>query len=378
MKISAQKRKHIIVNFLSAVPVAALLIYFVWFLVQREFRYDFLHQPFNSDVTGGFLQLKSSDYVWVAAIKGVGNTLMLVGLSILNASALGLFFGIMRLSNNLLLRGVARIYVEVLRNVPLLVLMFLFAFVIFAKLPGIQDKAGIPGIILLSNRGVALPEFLFAPLAWVWGLIMVLLIIGVTFFGRWLNYIQDATGRRTFGFIWALLLLIVGGLVSHNLMGEPMQILSPVLDSSGMFPSYSQGFILNLGYLSALLSLSLYFGAFIAEIVRGSIQAIPREQSEASESLGLTSAQRLRLVILPQALRIMIPSLNNEYQNTNKDSSLAHFITYSEIVFVALQVANNRGNLIELFLGVFLIYVVLNLTISLSMNLINRLVQVVA
>ena len=377
MKITGQQKRHLLVNILSAVPASAFLVYFVWFLVQKEFRYDFLIQPFNSDVTGGFLKLQSSDFVWVAALKGVGNTLMLVGLSISIASVLGLFLGIMRLSTNLLLRGIARVYVEILRNVPLLVLMFLFAFVVFAKLPGIQEAAGIKGLILVSNRGVALPEFVFAPFAWVWLLVLLLIVFGVVMFWRWLNEIQDETGKRNFGFFWSVLLLIILGFLSHRLMGKPVQVLSPVLDVTSLFPSYSQGFVLNLGYLSALLSLSLYFGAFIAEIVRGSIQAIPREQSEAAESLGLTSAQRLQLVILPQALRIMIPSLNNEYQNTNKDSSLAHFITYAEVVFVALQVANNRGNLIELFLGVFLIYVVLNLIISSVMNLINRLVQVV-
>ena len=135
MKITGQQKRHLLVNILSAVPASAFLVYFVWFLVQKEFRYDFLIQPFNSDVTGGFLKLQSSDFVWVAALKGVGNTLMLVGLSISIASVLGLFLGIMRLSTNLLLRGIARVYVEILRNVPLLVLMFLFAFVVFAKLP---------------------------------------------------------------------------------------------------------------------------------------------------------------------------------------------------------------------------------------------------
>jgi general L-amino acid transport system permease protein len=372
-----EKDRHRLVNLLAALPVTAFLLYFIVFLIRKEFQYDFLTLPFAADIGGGFLKLKSSDFVWVAALKGVGNTLMLVVFAIVLATVLGLLFGIWRLSANPLLRGLARLYVEVLRNIPLLVLMFLFAFVVFAGLPGLRDGAGIPGLALLSNRGVALPEIHSSSGWWIWVLFVVLAAAPGVLLGRRLRAVEDATGRRTYGMTAALLSWLIVAVVSYFVAGQPLRLLPPLVEESGLFPSYGQGFVLGLGYISGLLSLSLYFGAFIAEIVRGSIQAIPRQQREAAESLGLTAGQRLRLVILPQALRIMVPSLNNEFQNANKDSSLAHLITYSEVVFVALQIANNRGNLVELFLGVFVIYVLINLTLSFLMNALNRMVQVV-
>ena len=155
----------------------------------------------------------------------------------------------------------------------------------------------------------------------------------------------------------------------------PVGISLPTIDTTG-FAKYDGGFVLGKGYAAGLIALTLYFSAFIAEIVRGAILAIPYGQTEASQAIGLSAYQRLTLVILPQALRIMIPSINNEYQNLNKDSALTHFITYAEVVFVATQVANNRGNVVLLFLGVFMVYVILNLIISTIMNLLNRSVQV--
>ena len=149
-----------------------------------------------------------------------------------------------------------------------------------------------------------------------------------------------------------------------------------VTQSESGFFTYTGGNQLGLGYLSALMSLSLYFSAYIAEIVRGSIQAVPRGQAEASASLGLSAYQRFSLIVLPQALRVMIPSLNNEYQNTNKDSTLAHAIAYGEIVLISNRIVNNSGNLLQTYIFIFLVFVITNMIISVIMNTINRNVQI--
>ena len=171
-----------------------------------------------------------------------------------------------------------------------------------------------------------------------------------------------------------LLAIAVGSYVA---LLFPVRVTLPdVVQSESGFYAYASGNHLGLGYLSALVSLTLYFSAFIAEIVRGSIQAVPRGQIEASASLGLTAYQRFSLIVLPQALRIMIPSLNNEYQNANKDSTLAHAIAYGEIVLISNRIVNNTGHLLQSYLFIFFIFVITNLIISLIMNTINRNVQI--
>ena len=370
--------QHRVVNAVVSVAAIAFFGYLVAYLIRQDFRYDFASLPFATDISRGLFKIASSDFVWIAALKGVGNTIALVGIGIVISSIIGLLVGIARLSRNPLLAGLARLYVEVLRNVPLLVLMFMFAFVIFASLPNIATQAGIPGLIYFSNRGIAVPQLTTAGgLWWVWVLLAVAAIVGSTRLGRALRLRESVTGRKTYSRLIAFAAWLLFALVSFFALGRPIRVLGPVIDQSSLFPSYSQGAILSLGYVSALFAISLYFGGFIAEIVRGSIQAIPKQQTEAAEALGLSATQRFLLVILPQALQIMIPALNNEYQNANKDSSLAHLITYSEVVFVAIQVANNRGHFIELFIGVFLVFVLLNLLISSTMNLLNKAVRVV-
>ena len=374
-----QKLSYRVINVAVGIAVISFAGYVIAYLLRQDFSYDFLRLPFATDIGSGFFKIASSDVVWIAALKGVGNTVILVALGIVIASVIGLFVGIARLSKNPLLSGMGRIYVEIVRNVPLLVLMFLFAFVVFAGLPGIGEQAGIPGILYFSNRGIAVPELVVNNGLWIlWVIVLIAAAVGAVFLRRFLYRREMATGTRTYGRVVAGLAWLLVAVLSHILLGGPLVLVGPIVDQSGLFPFYSRGSVTSLGYISALLAISVYFGAFIAEIVRGSVQAIPKQQSEAAASLGLSSAQSLVLVILPQALRIMSPALNNEYQNANKDSSLSHLITYSEIVFIAIQIANNRGHFIELFLGVFMVFVLLNVLISLAMNLLNKMVQVVS
>ena len=369
--------RYRMISIVSGLAVMAFLGYIIWFFAEQDFRYDFLRLPFAADIGGGFVKINSSDVVWLAALKGVANTLLLVFGGIVFSFALGLLVGVARLSNNPLLAGVAHLYVEVARNIPLLVLMFLFTFVVFAGLPGVTDAVGIPGLIYFSNRGFAVPRIVLGLNGGIWLVSTLVITVGALFVRGALRRRETETGKRTYAALIAFGVWVMGIPLSYAVLGRPATLSLPIIDTAGFFPSFKGGFILSAGYVSALLSVTVYFGAFIAEIVRGSILAIPKQQTEAAASLGLNPYARFALVILPQALRIMIPSLNNEFQNANKDSSLAHLITYSEIVFIALQTASNRGNLIEIFVGVFLVYVVINLVISVTMNALNKMVKVV-
>ena len=366
-----------LINLGAAAVVLGIVIYLVVRLSAQDLAFDFYDESFRADVSGGFINIFFSDPIWLASLKGVANTLLLVVLGVFLASIIGLVIGIFRLAKNPILSGVAALYVELFRNLPLLVIMYFFLNVVFTNFPALQDGAGIPNFLYFSNRGIATPNLSQNnDFWWVWVLLLVVALVASIALRIFLKRREDATGKSTRPVLWSTVLFFGLAIVTYLATVFPVGISLPTIDSEARFPTYADGFILPLGYAAGLVSVTLYFSAFIAEIVRGAIQAISHGQTEAAQAIGLSSYQRLTLVILPQALRIMIPSLNNEYQNLNKDSALSHLITYAEIIFVSLQVANNRGNVIELFLGVFLIYIILNLIISGVMNLLNRSVQV--
>ena len=376
-----KRSRYLVINLGVSVLAGAIVAYLVYSVAVNLFDFDFLLGPYGSPERSSifqFLEVEASDARWTAILKGAGNTISVVVLAILLSSLLGLACGVARLSSNPIVSRLSKVYVELFRNLPLLLIMFFFAFGAFRELPKIEERAGWGGIFYISNRGLAVPWLEAAnSLWWLW---LVVLLCGATV--AWLvrrsrERREDETGETMRPNQWGTGIFVTIGVVGYVALLFPVRLTLPELTESGSgFFSYSGGNLFGLGYLSALVSLTLYFSAFIAEIVRGSIQAVPRGQTEASESLGLSAYQRFSLIILPQALRVMIPSLNNEYQNANKDSTLAHAIAYGEIVLVSNRIVNNTGNLMQTYLFIFAIFVVTNLVISLIMNTINRNVQI--
>ena len=366
-----------LINVGAAAVVLGIIIYLTTIgAITQDFSFSLFTQPFNADVSGGFVSLFATDPVWVAFLKGVANTLMLVVLGIFLASFIGLAIGVFRLAKHPVLSGMATVFVELFRNLPLLMIMFFFANVVITDLAEVEAGVGIPNVLYFSKRGIATPTLSQGhDFWWVWVILMVVVLVASIALRIFLKRREDDTGKSTRPVLWSTVLFFGLAIITYLVAVFPVGISLPTIDTTG-FAKYDGGFVLGKGYAAGLIALTLYFSAFIAEIVRGAILAIPYGQTEASQAIGLSAYQRLTLVILPQALRIMIPSINNEYQNLNKDSALTHLITYPEVVFVATQVANNRGNIIVLFLGVFAVYVILNLIISTIMNLINRSVQV--
>ena len=374
--------RHLVIN----VAVGAFAAVFVFYVVSSVyaanfFDFDFLFEPYGSpDRSSIFpgLNVEAGDPRWQAILKGAGNTLSVVIFAIAVSSFLGLLIGVARLTPNPLLSRVAKLYVELFRNLPLLLIMFFFAFAMFRELPQIQDRAGLNGVLFVSNRGMAVPWLEAANGLWPFWLIALAIgiVAGAMVRGQRMRQEND-TGLSTHPNAWGAATLAGVAIVSYLALLLPVRITLPeVVQAASGFYSYEGGNVLKLGYVSALISLSLYFSAFIAEIVRGSIQAISRGQSEAAAALGLSAYQQLTLIILPQALRIMIPTLNNEYQNTNKDSTLAHAIAYGEIVLISNRIVNNEGSLLQTYFFIFVVFVLTNLVISFIMNAINRNVQV--
>ena len=375
------RTRALVVNVAVGVAAAFVALYIAYSIISNLFDFDFLFGPYGSpDRSSIFsiLEIEASDSRWLGMLKGAGNTISVVIFAIALSSLLGLLVGVARLADNPIISRLGRLYVETFRNLPLLLIMFFFAFGLFRELPRIDARTGVERLFYISNRGVAVPWLEGThDLAWVW-LIALVTAAAAAAWVRAVRVAQEAhTGQSAYPNIWGAAVFLAIAVGSYVALVFPVRVTLPdVVQFSSGFYAYAGGNHLGLGYLSALVSLTLYFSAFIAEIVRGSIQAIPRGQAEASASLGLSAYQRFSLIILPQALRIMIPSLNNEYQNANKDSTLAHAIAYGEIVLISNRVVNNTGNLLQTYMFIFFIFVVTNLIISLIMNTINRNVQI--
>ncbi len=374
------RSRTLTVNLVIGSVAAFVAVYVVYSIASNLFDFEFLFGPYGSpDRTSvlSALEIEASDPRWLGMLKGAGNTIAVVIFAIVLSSFLGLAVGVARLAGNPIVTRMGKLFVETFRNIPLLLIMFFFAFGAFRELPKIEDRAGLEKVFLISNRGVAIPWLEGAHgFWWVWVVVLVLALVVAIWVRQKREQLEVLTGESTNGNTWGAAVFAVIAVASYAALLFPVRVTLPGVEqaSSGFF-AYEGGNHLGLGYISALVALTLYFSAFIAEIVRGSIQAVPHGQTEAAISLGLTAYQRFTLIVLPQALRIMIPSLNNEYQNANKDSTLAHVIAYGEIVLISNRIVNNSGNLLQTYLFIFVVFVFTNLIISLIMNTINKNVQ---
>ena len=327
-------------------------------------------------------QVGSSSYFDVYLI-GIINTFLVAVLGILAATFLGFAVGIMRLSSNLVIKSFATIYIEVLRNVPLLLQLFFWYFAVLRSLPDRRSKIDIAGEFAGVNiTGLYLPApvlqdgFIYVFCAFV------IALIGWFSLSKWAQNRQIQTGQ-TFPVFWAgigLVVVLTG--VVHAAMGQPLSWSIPVFADTGPvlrrgFQS-GEGMVLVPEFIAVWLALSLYTAAFIAEIVRAGILAISKGQTEASYSLGLRPGITLRLVIIPQALRVIIPPLTSQYLNLTKNSSLAVAIAYPELVSIFAGTALNQvGKEIEMIFMMMAVYLTFSLITSVFMNWFNARVKLV-
>ena len=314
-----------------------------------------------------FLAYGAADSYARAILVGLVNTFRVALIGIVLATLLGTMLGLARLSRNWLLAKLAAGYVEVVRNVPLLVQLFFLYAVITENLPGPREALNpLPGVFL-SNRGIAFPVLApHAAHAWM----VLALALGVALaalLARWARRRQAATGQPFPALAAGAALVLGTPLVVFFAAGAPLALARPELQGF----NYAGGAVLTPEFAALLGGLTLYTAAFIAEIVRAGVQAVDRGQFEAAYSLGLPRRRTMRLVILPQALRVIVPPLTSQYLNLTKNSSLAVAIGYPDLVSIANTTMNQTGQAIEGIAIIMAVYLTISLSISGLMNWYN-------
>ncbi|MFZ1641698.1 MAG: amino acid ABC transporter permease [Candidatus Contendobacter sp.] len=336
--------------------------------------FGFLSSPSGFDIIQSLVPYSpTSSYgqvFWVALF----NTLLVSVLGIAFATLLGFIVGIARLSKNWLISRLALVYIETFRNVPLLLQIFFWYFAVLRSMPAPRQSLSLGETVFLNIRGLYLPAPQFqSGFGWVlaaFGLAIVLAVI----LARWARQRQMTTGQPFPTLLAAPALLLGPPLLVFWLAGSPLVWQIPELQGF----NFRGGWVIIPEMASLLLALSIYTAAFIAEIVRAGIQAVSHGQTEASFSMGLNSRLTLRLIILPQALRVIIPPLTNQYLNLTKNSSLAAAIGYPDMVSAfAGTVLNQTGQAIECIAITMAVYLTISLLISLMMNWYNRRVALV-
>ncbi|NIS82261.1 MAG: ABC transporter permease subunit [Anaerolineales bacterium] len=342
------------------------------------FSFAFLNEEASFDLAEG-LPFSPTDSYARAFLVGVVNTVRVAGLGIIFATLLGLVAGIARLSDNWLVNRIASVYIEIIRNTPLLVQLFFLYFAVILKLPALRDAIEFSGPIYFSNRGVAFPALRPTPLfGFLWPFLLAALIGAlVLLFIRGRTVLR--TGRPAFNLLWVAVPLVVLPAIGWQFTpGNPLVLDPPELVTmSGGVLRIVGGTTFSPEFTALLFGLVIYTGAFIAEVVRAGILAVPKGQTEAARAQGFTQGQILRLIVLPQALRVIIPPLISQYLNLTKNSSLALGIGFLDLYAVSNTMLNQSGRVVEVFIMIMASYLSMSLTISLIMNIINRRIQIV-
>lgn len=376
-KPSSQDQKFSSTIFLLAIPFLLFLILRVMFLIKTNedwtLSYEFMDDVGGFPVTNWPWQIDSStDSRWAFFRAGLINSARVTLISIVLCTILGIFIGVSRLSNNRLAAGLATAYVEFFRNIPLAILLFFVSIQIREWAPAFSEEFFPFEIVYLSKEGHWIPQPEIANLA-----IAFLILIGTRILTRHID--KDGVDDSDEGVIRRLSIWLLATLVSLAvfLSGDFSlpELIKPNLDSpASWYIVEDTGFKISSPFIYIVTGLTLFTASVVAEIVRGSIQSLPQGQVEAAISLGLSPYQRLRLVILPQALRSMIPLLNSQYMNVWKNSSLAIIVGFSDIFLVILIMMNNVGKLVPLFMLLLVTYQAGSLLISAIMNAYNAMV----
>lgn len=299
---------------------------------------------------------------------GLLNTILVAVIGIVLATVIGFVVGIARLSNNWVISRVATVYVELVRNIPLLLQLFFWYFAVLRSLPNPRQSLELSGSVFLNNRGFFLPKPVFGEGAGLIGIALIVAIVATVAIRFWAHRRQDRTGK-IFPMFWTGVGLVVGlPLAAFFVTGMPVTLDYSVLKGF----NFVGGLRIIPEFVGLVLALSIYTATFIAEIVRAGILAVSHGQTEASYSLGLRPGPTLRLVVIPQAMRVIIPPLTSQYLNLTKNSSLAVAIAYPDLVSVfAGTVLNQTGQAVEVLLITMLVYLGLSLVTSLFMNWYN-------
>ncbi len=340
---------------------------------QIQVGFGFLSREAGFEIAESHIAYAPSDNYARAFLVGLLNTLWVSALGIVVATVLGTLIGIARLSPNWLVARLASMYVEFMRNIPLLLQLFVWYGMITELLPAVRQSIAFGDVVFLSQRGLrfAWPQPAPGWSAAGWAFVAALALA----FGwyRIARRRQRSTGRQWPVVRPALALVVLAPLAAWYAFGAPTALDKPEL---GGF-DFRGGRALSPEFIALLVGLSTYTAAFIAEVVRGGLQSVPSGQTEAAMALGLAPGQRLRLIVLPQALRVIIPPLTSQYLNLTKNSSLAVAIGYPDLVAVANTSMNQTGQAIEAIAILMAVYLAISLAISVLMNWYNARMRLV-
>lgn len=330
--------------------------------------FDFLGSPAGFDIGEAVVPYNSNDPYWMAFLIGVLNTLRVAIVGIVLTTILGTLLGIGRFSNNALIRGLCYSYVELFRNVPILLQLLMWYLLLIDGLPTAGEQISLFGVFYFSNGGLSYP----VP---VWGLGQALsavgALVGVGLALVWARKARlhfEQTGQPRPVVLPSVALVIACALGGWLLGGAPTAWNVP---KPGGF-SMEGGSSLTPEFLAVTLGLTLYTASYVAEVVRAGIASVPRGQGEAAGALGLSRGQQMRLVALPQALRVIIPPMTNQFLNLTKNSSLAVAIGYPDVVSISNTAINQTGRAVECIAIIMLVYLTTSLGTSALMNWYNK------
>ena len=368
----SQAFRGIVYQLLAALAIVAV----AWFLIHNTLinmqargiksGFDFLSQAAGFDIGESLYPFDSAESYWSAFLVGVTNTLRVAILGIVLATLLGTLLGVGRFSRNALVRGLCLSYVEFFRNIPVLLQLLMWYVMLTEVLPSAAE-AWTLGPLFLSKGGLnyPIPVWATGQLWAAYGLLPGVLLGWA--YRRWAIKQFEASGQVRSLVLMPMVILVMTSLAGWALGGAPTEFNRPV---KGEF-SIEHGGALTPEFLAVLMGLTLYTAAFIAEVVRGGVASVARGQGEAAAALGLSRNHEMRLVMLPQALRVIIPPLTNQYLNLTKNSSLAVAIGYPDVVSIANTALNQTGRAVECISLVMLVYLTTSLGTSLLMNWYN-------
>ena len=342
-----------------------------------DFGFGFLKQEASFDIQFSLVEYDGLDPYWWAYVAALLNTMLVAVLGIIFCTFLGVIVGIARLSSNFLIRNAAAWYVEFFRNIPLLLQIFFWYYAALRALPLPQDANALLGVSYLTIKGFYIPAMVWENLnIFIYSLLFA--IIAVFAVRIYAKKLQDTEGKQLPVFYISVGLIIFLPILSFLFGGVTLDFELPVIKQLSVTSfTYEGGIGLPPELIALTLALSLYTATFVAECVRAGIQGISKGQKEAAASIGLTSNQILKLVVMPQALRIIIPPTTNQYLNLTKNSSLAAAIAYPDLVLVFAGTAlMQTGKAIEIVSITMLTYLTLSLAIAALMNWYNKRIEI--
>jgi general L-amino acid transport system permease protein len=370
-------------NWLYQIVVAVAIVAFAAFIARntatnlvnqhKTTGFDFFFQTSGFDILFSLIPYGRGSYYWEAFLVGLLNTLLVSAIGIVFATILGFAVGIARLSGNWLVARIATVYVETLRNIPLLLQLVFWYFAVLKAMPSVRESYVFFGSAL-NQRGLFMPRPLFDDR---FGFVLIALavaLVAIVVFRRWARRQLETRGRRLPVFWSGLGILVVVVAGGWLISGTHVDFEIPEIKGF----NYAGGLALPPEFVALSLGLILYTATFISEIVRAGILSVSHGQTEAAQALGLKDGDRLRLVIIPQAMRVIVPPLTSQYLNLTKNSSLAVAIGYPELVSVFMGTTlNQTGRAIEVVFITMLVYLVISILTSLFMNWYNARVALV-